>query len=297
MNATAPPRSLLLRALNETALLYSVELRPPEAGSQGARSIEDWIDTYHSVRRLLQAGRPVFLTDNAVGRPEDENLRHLVANLGTEVDREGVAPFLTAKHTLAYCLRYAERAYLEGFRNLVVLGGDRHDGVPRCVAHAWELRARIRERVPELVLGGWANPHAPAAEQVRYMGGAGFHADFYLTQVVSHHSRDAVRRFVEETRGGGIEIPGMFGVFYYRSARRSTLAALREFFPVPAAGLAREFDEEGLDADAVCARSVRALHDLGIRHVYVCNLPVADAPARLERIARLAAGDGRGGAV
>jgi 5,10-methylenetetrahydrofolate reductase len=291
MSSTASSGSSLLEALKTVALFYSVELRPPEAGVQGARSIEDWIDTYHSVRRLTAAGRPVFITDNAVGRPEEENLRHLVTNLGSEVDPQRIVPFLTSKHTLEYCLRYAERAYVEGFRNLVVLGGDRHDGVPRCVAHASELRGRIRGRVPGLVLGGWANPHADAAQQVRYLGADICHADFFLTQVVSHHAAAAVGRFVDEVRRREVPIPGVFGVFYYRSARRRTLEVLSEFFPVPVAALTREFDEEGLDADAVCARSVRFLHDLGIRHIYVSNLPVGDAFARLERIARLAAAE------
>ena len=77
-------------------------------------------------------------------------------------------------------------------------------------------------------------------------------------------------------------------MFYYRSARRATLEGLGRFFPVPVDALTREFGEEGLDADGVCARSIRALRRLGVRGIYVSNLPVEDAPARLERIASLA---------
>ena len=105
--------------------------------------------------------------------------------------------------------------------------------------------------------------------------------------MVSHHSAASVARFLEELDTRQIEIPGIFGVFYYRSARPKTLATLGRFFPVPARELEREFGAERLDPDAVCARSVRALRRLGVRHVYISNLPVADAPARLERIERL----------
>ena len=74
----------------------------------------------------------VFLTDSAVGTREEHNLRHLVSNLGTTVSRDHVVPFLTTKHPLKFCLSYAERAWQEGFPSLVVLGGDRTVGPPRC---------------------------------------------------------------------------------------------------------------------------------------------------------------------
>ena len=35
--------------------------------------------------------------------------------------------------------------------------------------------------------------------------------------------------------------PGVFGVFYYRSANPRTLATLRQFLPVPVEPLAAEF--------------------------------------------------------
>jgi 5,10-methylenetetrahydrofolate reductase len=248
--------------------------------------MEDWIDTYHSIRRLNLNGTYVFLTDNAVGQAEEENLRHLVANLGAEASRSHIIPFLTCKHTLNYCFRYAERAYDQGFRTLVVLGGDRHDGVPRCVEHASELRRLIRRRVPGLALGGWANPHGDPARQVDYLLEGSDAADFYLTQVVSHHHGEAVSRLLDELARRRVQIPGIFGVFYYRSARPATLAALHEFFPVPTNGLLQEFNEQKLDAEAICARSIQGLYGLGVRHIYISNLPVADAPVRLSRLTR-----------
>ena len=118
--------------------------------------------------------------------------------------------------------------------------------------------------------------------------------DFFLTQVVSHHDAEAVERFLELIGRRGIEIPGIFGVFYYRSARKSSLDTLRRFFPVPVREIEKEFEVEELRADDVCARTIRKLRRLGVRRFYVSNLPVADAAARLQTITGLAA-EGEGG--
>ena len=82
-----------------------------------------------------------------------------------------------------------------------MLGGDKSVGPPRCVEHAWQLREEIRRRVPDLALGGWANPHADPAAQVGHCLQDRAHAEFYLTQIVSHHSRDRVERFLAEAGG------------------------------------------------------------------------------------------------
>jgi 5,10-methylenetetrahydrofolate reductase len=283
----AGPADSLLESLKTREELFSVELRPPRAHAPGLRSMDDWIDTYHSIRRLTVAGFHVFITDNAVGRAEEENLRHLVTNLGPDARRSHIVPFLTSKHPLDYCLHYAERAYEQEFRTLVVLGGDRHDGIPRCVEHAVQLRRIIRQSVPSMVLGGWANPHADPSEQADYLMRACDETDFFLTQVVSHHSAEAVERFLELIGRRQIEIPGIFGVFYYRSARKASLETLHRFFPVPAREIEREFEVEELHGDEVCARSIRKLRRLGVRRFYVSNLPVADAAERLQRIIRL----------
>jgi 5,10-methylenetetrahydrofolate reductase len=262
-------------------MVVGAELRPPRAELAASEGMDAWIDTYHVVRRLTRQGTFVFLTDSAVGLEEEDNLRHLVTNLGQDVPRERVVPFLTTKHSIEYCRSYAERAHQSGFPALVVLGGDKNVGTPRLLPHAWQLRELLRERAPGLTLGGWANPHAEAARQVEYLSAANFNAEFYLTQIVSHHSADRVRRFVEAARG--LEIPGMFGVFYYRSANPRTLAALDGFLPVPARELTREF-ESGDTADDICARSIRAIVDAGGRHVYISNLPGRRASAVLDAI-------------
>jgi 5,10-methylenetetrahydrofolate reductase len=279
--------SALVKALGSTAPVLSVELRPPRAELDAAAGMDAWIDTYHAVNGLVRGGTFVFLTDSAVGTREEHNLRHLVSNLGASVPRDHVVPFLTTKHPLPFCLSYAERAWHEGFPSLVVLGGDRSVGPPRCVQHAWQLREAIRQHVPQLALGGWANPHADAVQQVEYLRDERFTGEFFLTQIVSHHDIAAVERFLGRCRDQNVDLPGVFGVFYYRSAQPKTLAALRQFLPVPVEGLRREFGE-GLSPEAICARTVRMLRTAGVRHFYISNLPVGRARPTMEKIVALA---------
>jgi hypothetical protein len=273
----------LLEALRSTNRLVAAELRPPRAELATAASMDAWIDTYHAVRGLTRRGTFVFLTDSAVGLREEDNLRHLVTNLGSDVPRSHVVPFLTCKHTTEYCLAYADRARQHGFESLVILGGDRHVGPARCVEHAWQLREMIRARDSDLSLGGWANPHADPASQVDHLLDSRVTAEFYLTQIVSHYSRGSVERFLTEATRRGMELPGMFGIFYYRSANRKTLETLRAFLPVPIGELTAEFGS-GATPEAVCARSIRELSADGARHFYVSNLPIGRAAATLERI-------------
>jgi 5,10-methylenetetrahydrofolate reductase len=277
----------LLESLQSPTSVIAAELRPPRAELEAAASMDAWIDTYHAVRGLTRAGTFVFLTDSAVGSKEEDNLRHLVINLGTDVPRSSVIPFLTCKHPLEYCLAYANRAQHHGFDALVVLGGDKSLGPPRCVAHAWQLREQIRRRQPDLTLGGWANPHADAASQVEHLLDEHANAEFYLTQIVSHHSRDRVEQFIGEGARRGLILPGVFGVFYYRSANPRTLETLASFLPVPAEALTAEF-AGGATPDEVCARSIRELTAAGARHFYISNLPVGRAAATLDRIVALA---------
>ena len=277
----------LLESLRSGNPVIAAELRPPRAELDAAASRDAWIDTHHAVRGLTRGGTFVFLTDSAVGLREEDNLRHLVINLGADVARSGVVPFLTCKHPLQYCLSYADRAQQQGFEALVVLGGDRNVGPPRCVDHAWQLRQHIRRQQPALTLGGWANPHADGAGQVAHLLDADANAEFYLTQIVSHHSLASVEKFCNEAERRGLSIPGLFGVFFYRSANPRTLAALREFLPVPVEELTREFSH-GASAEEICARSLRALYSVGVRHFYVSNLPIGSAAATLQRIVRAA---------
>lgn len=266
----------LLTALGAGAPVFAAELRPPRAELAIGEGMDAWIDTYHAVRRLTRQGTFVFLTDSAVGAEEEDNLRHLVINLGTDVPRARIVPFLTTKHPLGYCLSYAERARQSGFPALVILGGDKTVGAPRSVEHAWQLREKLRARDRELVLGGWANPHADPEWQADFLSADAFHAEFYLTQIVSHHDLPAVSRFIGAAERRRVGLPGVFGVFFYRSANPKTLDLLRRFLPVPSEALAREF-ASGATPEEICARSIRALLDAGARHFYISNLPIGRA--------------------
>ncbi len=265
--------NLFLESLRSGELLLAAELRPPRAELASADGMDAWIDTYHAVRALAARDIFVFLTDSAVGVPEEDNLRHLIVNLGEDAPLRHVVPFLTSKHPFDYCLSYADRARQHGFESLVVLGGDRSVGAPRSVDHAWQLRRAIRDRGSDLVLGGWANPYRDPSRQVGYLLDADFNGSFYLTQAVSHHDPAPVARFIEESDRRGLDLPGVFGVFYYRSANPRTLGLLRDFIPVPEEGLAREFGE-GTSPEEVCARTIREMRRLGARRFYISNLPL-----------------------
>jgi 5,10-methylenetetrahydrofolate reductase len=273
----------LLDALRTGSTVIAAELRPPRAELDSVEGMDAWIDLYHAIRGLARQDVRVFLTDSAVGTQEENNLRHLVTNLGRDVPRERVVPFLTSKHSLEFCLTYAEQAWQNGFSSLVVLGGDKTVGRPRCVDHAWALRRAIRDREPRLTLGGWANPYADPAQQVDYLAGDGFTAEYYLTQIVSHLNVAPVERFLAEAQRRGIDAPGMYGVFYYRSANARTLRLLSQFLPVPIEGLEAEFAAGATPVD-VCARTLRAMMDIGVRHFYISNLPLLGAPATLAQI-------------
>ncbi len=272
--------SLLRR---ESSSVVAVELRPPRAELAAVEGMDAWIDTYHAIRSLTRHDVRVMVTDSAVGAQEENNLRHLVTNLGDAVGRHLVIPFLTTKHSLEFCLAYADRAVHAGFPALVVLGGDKHIGRPRCLEHAWQLRREIRQRHPGLELGGWANPTADPLRQVDFLLQPDMHADFYLTQIVSHHQADRVKAFMEAGRSSGLTLPGVFGVFYYRSANPKTLEMLSQFLPVPVDELNQEFAAGASPVD-VCARTLRSLIELGARHFYVSNLPTKKTAATLNAI-------------
>ncbi len=274
--------ALLVERLREPGPLVAVELRPPRSDLQPEDGMGAWIDLHHSLGRLTKDELFVFLTDNAVGAAEEENLAHVGANVGDDVDLRRIIPILTTKHTLDYCTMYASRAQSEGFDALTVLGGDKSVGAERCVPHGRDLREILRARFPDLVLGGWANPHRDAQEQVEFLAADDAYADFALTQVVSHHSLPDVERFLERVHAVGATVPIVFGVFFYRSANARTLETLGGFFPVPAEEVTRDF--ETASAEEICARTIRALRNVGADKVYVSNLGNRGAGRRLRRI-------------
>ena len=273
----------LLKTLHASKnFLLNVEMCPPRMDLPLEQSVDAWIDSSRLIRKITSLGRFVFLTDGAIGRREEPNLRHVTINLGAEGDRSHIIPILTTKHSLDYCLEFAQRSYTLGFTSLVVLGGDKSDDTPRCVEHAYELRRLIRQRVPGITLGGWASPHG-GRRQVEYMLHPEYSADFYLAQIVSHYQPWAIDEFVSETERLGVKIPGIFGVFYYRSASPKTFAMLSKFLPVPVDELTRDFSSN-IHPEEICARSVHALIQRGVKHIYVSNLPMPTAVQTFTRM-------------
>ncbi len=235
----------------------------------------------------MSRGVPVFVTDDAVGTNEEENLYHLTANLAEHESRRFVCPFLTTKHSLEYCSLFAQRAAESGFGALTVLGGDRSVGPPRCVPHAYLLREHLRSVVPGLPLGGWANPHRDAVEQASYLAMPNAHADFALLQVTGSGDGPrlgALRRALDEA---GVRVPVVAGVFHFRSANPKTLNRLERFIPLDRKGVEAHFASGGT-AEQLTAAAVRAAWDAGFPGVYVSNLPAAEAPALLTCIGALA---------
>ena len=132
-----------LRAGNVT----SAELRPPRAELATAASMDAWIDTYHAVKNLTRDNTFVFLTDSAVGTKEEDNLRHLVSNLGRDVPRSSIAPFLTTKHPLEWCLSYADRA-LSAWIRIARRAWRRQERRPAALRRACVAAARAHQRAP-----------------------------------------------------------------------------------------------------------------------------------------------------
>lgn len=275
--------SLLLEALQRPGPLVSVELRPPRSGLDAADGMSAWIDLHHTLGRLTRDELFVFLTDNAVGAAEEQNLAHVGGNVGDSVDLRRIVPILTCKHALSYCEMFAARAVSDGFDTLAVLGGDVSVPPPRCLPHGRDLREHLSGVAPSLTLGGWINPHRDADQQVGFLEAADAHAAFALSQIVSHHALAEAERTLERLEKGGSKKPVVFGVFFYRSPNARTLDILSRFFPVPAKEVVAEF-EGGATAEEICARSIRELRAIGAEKIYVSNLNERGAGRTLRRI-------------
>ena len=104
-----------------------------------------------------------------------------------------------------------------------------------------------------------------------------------MAQIVSHYQTRTINEFLNECERLGVKIPGIFGVFYYRSANLRTLETLSKFFPVPIEELKRDFQADYLP-DEICALSIQALLQRGVKNVYVSNLPLASATTILSQI-------------
>ena len=64
----------LMSRLRGPGPLVTVELRPPARDLAYASGVDAWIDLHHSISRLARSEVFIFLTDDAVGAREEENL-------------------------------------------------------------------------------------------------------------------------------------------------------------------------------------------------------------------------------
>ena len=118
-----------------------------------------------------------------MGQREEDNLRHLVTNLGDDAPRTRVVPFPhgeTHAETIVWTTPTAPSA-TDSARSWCLGGDERAWDHPAVSPARQRLRGLIRRRQPTLELGGWANPHKDAATQVGYLLDAEATTDFFLT--------------------------------------------------------------------------------------------------------------------
>ena len=109
--------------------------------------------------------------------------------------------------------------------------------------------------------------------QVDFLLHPDVNADFYLTQIVSHHQVDRVSAFLEAGRDRtACRCRACSASSITAAPIRKTLEMLSQFLPVPVEELKAEFAAGATPID-VCARTIRLLIDAGARHFYVSNLP------------------------
>ncbi len=143
----------------------------------------------------------------------------------------------------------------------------------------------LHERGHGLALGGWANPHAILNVRSIISRRQNFNAEFFLTQVVSHHDANRCRRFVDTTERRGVTLPACSASSSIAAPTPGTLEALRAFCRCRSKGSTREF-AAGATAEDVCAQTIRTLINAGARHFYISNLPIARAQRVLASIMR-----------
>ncbi len=198
----------LLDAMRGDTPVIAAELRPPRAELDAAEGMDAWIDTYHAVRSLTRQGIRVFLTDSAVGTQEENNLRHLVTNLGNDVARSHVVPFLTSKHSLEFCavVRGAGSA-----ARLRFAGGARRrqDRRPAALRRTRLGTARRNPSSASRACRSAAGPtrRRTRSRQVDFLVDPNFTGEYYLTQIVSHLESRAGAAFLDESRRREVDHP------------------------------------------------------------------------------------------
>ena len=206
-------------------------------------SVDAWIDMYHSIRRLARQDTLIFLTDNAVGQAEEENLAHLTANLAGELEPARIVPFLTAKHShrVHPALRRAGRvARLRGAHRRRRRSCP--PARPAAFPHAYQLRQWIRRRVPSLDLGGWVNPL-----RIRSSRWTSCSTPSSRRSSISPRSSPTIPSAQSSAfwrRLGAAEYPirACSASSSIGAPTRARCEQLGDFLPVPAEGITRDFE-------------------------------------------------------
>src|SRR5437667_11630105 len=97
-----------------------------------------------------------------------------------------------------------------------------------------------------------------------------------MAQIVSHYQASAIDEFLNEAARLSVKIPGIFGVCYYRSASTNTLDMLSRFFPLPIAGLKRDFEAK-VASEESCASRSHALLKRAVKIGYIRKLTLASS--------------------
>ena len=248
----------LLSALRSGSSVFAAELRPPRAELATQRG-HGRVDRHVSRGPAADARRARTCSSPTApsARRRKTTCGTWSLNLGNDVPRDRIVPFLTSKHPTrvppfirrARAPERVQRA--RGARRRQERRRRRDASSTR-----GSSRKLLRDRDRTLALGGWANPHGDPDRQVDFLDGARFPRRV-LPDADRQPSRPSSRWRASSRRRARrhLTLPGVFGVFYYRSANPRTLDALRAFLPVPTRGA-----NEGIRRRRDRRRCLRAYH-------------------------------------
>ena len=154
-------------------------------------------------------------------------------------------------------------------------------GRPAAFPHAYQLRRWIRERMPSLDLGGWVNPLRDPAQQVDFLLDPGFEAEFYLTQIVSHHHLEQVEALPRRGPPARRALSGRVRRLHLSERQPEDAGAAGQVLPGAGGG-----DHSRLRGRAIAGGDLRphacaALREIGVEKVYVSNLGFERPDTRL----------------
>ena len=209
-----------LGSLQSGNTVIAAELRPPRAELGSAEGMDAWIDTYHAVTRAHAPGCrgvPHRRRGRHPGREQPAASRHQSRARPAARPRRAVPDDEAFAGFLSELCRTGVAARVSGAGRPRRRSDARASRAASTTRGSCATRSGCASRVCSSGAGRIRTPIP--SRQVDYLVHDNLNADFYLTQVVSHLDSAPVARFVEETRRRGLDrLPGMFGVFYYRSA-------------------------------------------------------------------------------